>query len=48
MNIILYDQPRVIGQLLPFTYTRPISEIRVGILKISEKWEHYFDTQVGF
>lgn len=48
MNIILYDQPHVVGQLLPFTYTRPISEIRVGILKISEKWRHYLKSEVSY
>ena len=36
MNIILFDQNRV--NLLPFTYTRPISEFRCGILTLVEKW----------
>ena len=48
MNIILCDQPQVIGQLLPFTYTRPISDIRVGILKISEKWERHLGTGISY
>lgn len=39
MNFILCDFNR--GNLLPFTYTRPVSEIRVGILTIREKWEKY-------
>ncbi|MCG8699792.1 MAG: GlmU family protein [Bacteroidales bacterium] len=30
-------------KLLPLTYTRPIAYIRIGILTIKEKWEHYFD-----
>ncbi len=47
MNIILHDQPQTAGQLLPFTYTRPISEIRVGILKISEKWKYYLDSDIS-
>lgn len=38
MNIILFDDPVLRQQLLPFTYTRPISDIRVGILTIAEKW----------
>ena len=25
--------------LLPFTYTRPVADIRIGILTIREKWE---------
>ncbi len=38
MNYILFDD-EVRGNLLPFTYTRPIAEIRIGILTIREKWE---------
>lgn len=40
MNYILFDGP-VRNQLLPFTYTRPVADIRVGILTIREKWERY-------
>ena len=40
MNYILFDGS-VRNQLLPFTYTRPVADIRVGILTIREKWEHY-------
>lgn len=39
MNIILFDSPTHRKQLLPLAYTRPISEFRVGILTISEKWQ---------
>lgn len=42
MNIVLFDDLRYRNQLLPFSYNRPIAEFRVGILKISEKWHHYF------
>jgi UDP-N-acetylglucosamine diphosphorylase/glucosamine-1-phosphate N-acetyltransferase len=38
-HIILFDAPKSRGNLLPFTFTRPVAEIRVGILKISEKWQ---------
>lgn len=38
MNYILFDGPSR-NQLLPFTYTRPVADIRVGILTIREKWE---------
>ena len=38
MNYILFDGS-VRNQLLPFTYTRPVADIRVGILTIREKWE---------
>ena len=39
MNYILFDGS-VRNQLLPFTFTRPVADIRVGILTIREKWEH--------
>jgi len=38
MNFILFDGPTR-NNLLPFTYTRPVSDIRIGILTIKEKWE---------
>ncbi len=44
MNLILVDNPTVWHQLLPFTFTRPVSEIRCGILTISEKWKHHCST----
>ncbi|SHN03338.1 UDP-N-acetylglucosamine diphosphorylase/glucosamine-1-phosphate N-acetyltransferase [Cyclobacterium lianum] len=48
-HIMMFDDPRSRGNLLPFTFTRPVAEIRIGILKISEKWEHRLQAkQVGF
>ncbi|HRN99240.1 MAG TPA: putative sugar nucleotidyl transferase, partial [Flavobacterium sp.] len=40
MNYILFDGPSR-NALLPFTFTRPVAEIRIGILTIREKWERY-------
>jgi len=40
MNYILFDGPSR-NNLLPFTFTRPVAEIRVGILTIREKWENH-------
>jgi UDP-N-acetylglucosamine diphosphorylase/glucosamine-1-phosphate N-acetyltransferase len=40
MNYILFDGPSRTN-LLPFTFTRPVADIRVGILTIREKWEHF-------
>ena len=40
MNYILFDGPSR-NNLLPFTFTRPVADIRVGILTIREKWEAY-------
>lgn len=42
MNYILFDGPSR-KNLLPFTFTRPVADIRVGILTIREKWEHYLE-----
>ncbi len=42
MNIILFDEVDTWQNLLPLTYTKPVSGIRVGILTIYEKWKHYF------
>jgi len=38
MNYILFDGSNR-DALLPFTYTRPVADIRIGILTIREKWE---------
>ena len=38
MNYILFDGT-VRNTLLPFTYTKPVADLRVGILTIREKWE---------
>jgi UDP-N-acetylglucosamine diphosphorylase/glucosamine-1-phosphate N-acetyltransferase len=37
MNSILFDDCR--SDLLPLTYTKPVCQLRVGILTIKEKWE---------
>lgn len=40
MNIILYDEHDNWTDLLPISFTRPIADIRIGILTIAEKWQH--------
>lgn len=40
MNYILFDGPSR-NNLMPFTFTRPVADIRIGILTIREKWETY-------
>jgi UDP-N-acetylglucosamine diphosphorylase/glucosamine-1-phosphate N-acetyltransferase len=47
MNIILFDN-QTRAHLLPFTFTRPMAEIRIGITTIREKWEHAFKTECSF
>ncbi len=48
MNIILFDDEIISENLLPLTYTRPVSKLRCGILTIDEKWEKYLDSDVSF
>jgi len=47
MNCILFDQFQR-ENLLPFTFTRPVSEIRIGILTITEKWNKFLNTECSF
>ncbi len=42
MNYILFDGP-VRNNLLPFTFTRPVADIRIGIMTIREKWERFLN-----
>lgn len=46
-NIILFDSD-IRDQLLPITYTRPVCELRIGILTIREKWEHWLKGRVSY
>ncbi|MEM6317185.1 MAG: putative sugar nucleotidyl transferase [Bacteroidota bacterium] len=46
-NIILFDNENR-AQLLPLTFTRPVGEIRIGILTVREKWEHYLKGAVSY
>jgi UDP-N-acetylglucosamine diphosphorylase/glucosamine-1-phosphate N-acetyltransferase len=48
MNVILFDNPTIRQNLLPFTFTRPVGDIRVGIFTIAEKWQRYLHTQPSF
>ena len=41
MNIILFDYKR--ESFFPLTFTRPISDLRIGIVTIKEKWEYYYN-----
>ncbi len=47
MNIILFDN-EVRDQLLPLTFTRPVCELRVGILTIKEKWEKWLGANISY
>jgi len=47
MNIILFDTDAR-DHLLPLTATRPMGELRVGILTIREKWERRLHGSVSY
>ncbi|MEN8157379.1 MAG: GlmU family protein [Bacteroidota bacterium] len=47
MQLILFDD-RSCDNLLPLTFTRPVADLRVGILTIAEKWERYLNTTSSF
>lgn len=47
MNYILSDGYHR-EDLFPFTFTRPVAEIRTGIMTISDKWEKWLGTSVSF
>lgn len=47
MNVIFYDT-ELWEELLPLTFTKPVAELRVGILKISEKWQKYLNATISY
>jgi UDP-N-acetylglucosamine diphosphorylase/glucosamine-1-phosphate N-acetyltransferase len=46
LNYILFEDDTR-RNLLPLTFTRPVSHIRVGVMTIREKWEKYLNTVVS-
>jgi len=46
-NVILFDDEKW-ESLLPLTYTKPIGELRIGILTLREKWENYLNANVSY
>jgi len=47
MAIILFDD-NAHQTLLPLTFTRPVADLRIGILTIAEKWGKYLNTDYSF
>ena len=45
MNYILFDGPAR-NALLPFTFTRPVADILVGIMTIRQKWESHLGSTI--
>ncbi|MBZ0099876.1 MAG: GlmU family protein [Taibaiella sp.] len=46
MNIILFDDSTRYS-LLPFTHTRPVADIRYGIMTMRERWEYLAGKSTG-
>ncbi|MEO3406096.1 putative sugar nucleotidyl transferase [Mucilaginibacter sp. CAU 1740] len=47
MAIILFDD-NAHHSLLPLTYTRPVADLRIGIMTIAEKWAKYLNSEYSF
>ncbi|MDB4923660.1 putative sugar nucleotidyl transferase [Mucilaginibacter sp.] len=47
MAIILFDD-NAHQTLLPLTFTRPVADLRIGILTIAEKWAKHLKQQTSF
>lgn len=45
-NLVLFDNGHV--DLLPLTFTRPVAELRIGILTITQKWERFLGVKASF
>jgi hypothetical protein len=46
MNYILFDDSNR-SNLLPLTFTRPVADIRIGILTVREKWEKMLNAETS-
>lgn len=40
-NVIIYDSAQVHADMLPLSFTRPVSDFRVGITTLAQKWQRY-------
>lgn len=47
MTINLFDDHAAVS-LRPLTYSRPVADLRVGIMTIAEKWQRYGGTLPGY
>lgn len=47
MNYILFDDNSW-DNILPITFTRPVSEIRIGVLTIKEKWDKFLNSTCSY
>lgn len=47
-NLILFDDPAIRTALLPFTFTRPVAGVRIGIQTVAEKWSDSLGSTPSF
>lgn len=47
MNIILFETHTQHQRFLPLTFTRPLADLRVGILTLREKWEKHLQLKIA-
>ncbi|HRH34163.1 MAG TPA: GlmU family protein [Catalimonadaceae bacterium] len=47
MNYFLFDDQDISSQLKPFTFTRPVALIRIGIFTQKERWENLLGTSAN-
>ncbi|MFT5723926.1 MAG: UDP-N-acetylglucosamine diphosphorylase/glucosamine-1-phosphate N-acetyltransferase [Bacteroidia bacterium] len=47
MNIVLFDDD-LRDHLLPLTFTRPVADLRIGIMTIAEKWSKRLAVNVSY
>ncbi|MCT4666281.1 MAG: GlmU family protein [Flavobacteriales bacterium] len=47
-TIVFFENSQYRTQLKPFTFTRPLSHIRVGILTIAEKWQKRTNFEIKY
>jgi UDP-N-acetylglucosamine diphosphorylase/glucosamine-1-phosphate N-acetyltransferase len=48
MQIVLFDNANWRQRTYPLSLTRPVSNLRIGILTINEKWEKWLNLEVSY
>src|SRR5690606_17583685 len=48
MHIVLFDKAEWRVGLYPLALTRPVADLRVGIMTIAEKWAKWLDASYSF
>lgn len=46
MNYYLFDDQQISRQLQPFTFTRPVALIRIGIFTLKDRWQNLLESTV--